>query len=308
MSRLTIVMYHYVRPISGSRFPGIKGLELEGFKRQLDFLSDKYNIVNTEQVINSCLNDRPLPDDACWLTFDDGYSDHYDFVFPELISRGLQAAFFPPSAAIQDNIILDVNAVHHILSCVNKTENLINSIHSYCLKDGISNNQLKFWQEKFSVASRYDDAETIYIKRLLQHVLPEKLRNAITNELFRDYVGVSTQEFSKTLYMSHDQVRQLVASGMYVGSHGVNHFWLNKISDAEQLLEISGSLEFLESIGSPTKNWIMCYPYGAYNKSTISFIRKYSAAAAITTEVSVADLKINSRFALPRMDTNDFPQ
>ena len=37
MSDLTIITYHYVRPIIDSKFPGIKGLEIEGFKRQLDF-------------------------------------------------------------------------------------------------------------------------------------------------------------------------------------------------------------------------------------------------------------------------------
>ena len=31
MGNLTIVMYHYVRPIANSDFPGIKGLELQGF-------------------------------------------------------------------------------------------------------------------------------------------------------------------------------------------------------------------------------------------------------------------------------------
>ncbi len=33
MSYLTIVMYHYTRPINGSKLPGIKGLELDVFKR-----------------------------------------------------------------------------------------------------------------------------------------------------------------------------------------------------------------------------------------------------------------------------------
>ena len=52
MNELTIIMYHYVRPIIGSKFPGIKGLELDGFKRQLDYLTKNFNVVNTEQVIN----------------------------------------------------------------------------------------------------------------------------------------------------------------------------------------------------------------------------------------------------------------
>ena len=42
---LTIIMYHYVREIKGSQFPKIKGLEFEGFKRQLDYLEKHYNLI-----------------------------------------------------------------------------------------------------------------------------------------------------------------------------------------------------------------------------------------------------------------------
>jgi len=42
---LTIVMYHYVRDIKRSKYPRIKGLEISGFVRQLDYLIDNYNIV-----------------------------------------------------------------------------------------------------------------------------------------------------------------------------------------------------------------------------------------------------------------------
>lgn len=49
-------MYHYVRPIADSKFPHIKGLELDGFNRQLDFLENKYSIVSSEEVINAIIN------------------------------------------------------------------------------------------------------------------------------------------------------------------------------------------------------------------------------------------------------------
>ena len=34
---INIVMYHYVRPIKGSNHPNIKGLELENFKKQINY-------------------------------------------------------------------------------------------------------------------------------------------------------------------------------------------------------------------------------------------------------------------------------
>ena len=117
MTDLTIVMYHYIGPIIGSQFPSIKGLEIDGFKRQLDFLEKNYSIVSTEQVIDKIIKNKKLPPKACWLTFDDGYKDHYKYVLPELINRNLSGAFFPPRMAIKDNRVLDVNLIHYILSC-----------------------------------------------------------------------------------------------------------------------------------------------------------------------------------------------
>ena len=52
MQNLTIVTYHYVRPIKKSSYPLIKGLELESFKIQLDYLEKNYKIITMESLIN----------------------------------------------------------------------------------------------------------------------------------------------------------------------------------------------------------------------------------------------------------------
>ena len=54
MSELSIVMYHYVRPIKESKFPGIKGLELDGFKRQLDYFTDNFRDKKKAHPIHGC--------------------------------------------------------------------------------------------------------------------------------------------------------------------------------------------------------------------------------------------------------------
>ena len=92
---LTVVMYHYVREIKESLYPGIKGLEFEKFKTQLDHLQSKYQIIQAEDVISSCLNGSPIPENSCLLTFDDGYKDHIKFVLPELSQEKFKALFFP---------------------------------------------------------------------------------------------------------------------------------------------------------------------------------------------------------------------
>jgi len=308
MNKLTIVMYHYVRPIIGSKFPGIKGLELDGFKRQLDYFTENFNIVNTEQVINGVSKGAKLPNNACWLTFDDGYKDHYKFVLPELLSRNLHGAFFPPRVAIEDEDVLDVNLIHHILSCCSDINELVSKLNALCRAAGISDKKISLFYKELSVAGRFDCANTIYVKRMLQHALPEELRSSITQRIFKEYVKLSIEEFSKELYMNIHEVQNLVKSGMYVGSHGSMHYWLDKISPDEQEKDIQQSLTFLEQVGSATKDWVMCYPYGAYNKATLTLLQKYNASAAITTEARVANLACDNPFELPRLDTNDFPQ
>ena len=307
-SKLTIVMYHYVRPIKGSKFPGIKGLELEGFKRQLDYLSENFSIVSTEEVINATKYATPLPKDACWLTFDDGYKDHFEHVMPELLKRNLHGAFFPPRVAIEEDKVLDVNLIHHILSCADSVDKLVGSLDSHCIVHGISERELNDFYEKYAIPDRFDNADTIYVKRMLQHVLPEQLRTTIAHEMFQEFVGLSAAEFSSELYMNVEEVRELVRNGMYVGSHGSMHYWLDKITAEEQKKDIKKSLNFLDSVGASTKDWVMCYPYGAHNDDTIELLKSFEAALGITTEVQVANLTADNPFKLPRLDTNDFPQ
>lgn len=308
MNELTIVMYHYVRSIVDSEYPGIKGLELGGFKRQLDYLERNYSIVSSEEVIESVVKNKSLPSNACWLTFDDGYKDHYLHVLPELLSRNLTAAFFPPRVAIKESKMLDVNSIHHILSCANEINELVIDLNSQCLERGFGVNQLDLFYNEFGVANRFDNADTIYVKRMLQHVLPEEVRNSITSSLFEKYVGVSEGEFSDKLYMSLDEVSELVKSGMYVGSHGSMHYWLDRISDEQQRDDISASLGFLEEVGAPISDWIMCYPYGAYNDSTLSLLREFGASLGVTVEFRKAVIGSDNPLTLPRLDANDFPQ
>ena len=108
--------------------------------------------------------------------------------------------------------------------------------------------------------------------------------------------------------MSIKDLEQLVSEGMYIGNHSYNHYWLNSVSYNKQYNEIKESLKFLEEIQAPNNNWIMCYPYGAYNKDTISILKKLNCIAGLTTKVGIANLTKNNLFELSRFDTNDFPQ
>ena len=61
---LSIVMYHYVRDLARSRYPGIKGRDLAAFRRQLDHIARHYTVVTAAAVIEAAQGGEPLPTNA----------------------------------------------------------------------------------------------------------------------------------------------------------------------------------------------------------------------------------------------------
>ena len=82
----------------------------------------------------------------------------------------------------------------------------------------------------------------------------------------------------------------MLRNGMYIGGHGYQHDWLDKLPVEKQESEINETLIFLRKIGAQTKDWAMAYPYGAYNDSLIEILKKNGCALAFTTKVDIANL------------------
>jgi peptidoglycan/xylan/chitin deacetylase (PgdA/CDA1 family) len=304
---LTTVMYHYVREIKNSLYPGIKGLEYEKFKAQLDYLQSNYHIVNAEEVIESCLNGLKIRENSCLLTFDDGYKDHINFVLPELKSRRIQGTFFPPAKAVLDRELLGVNAIHFILQSSSDCGKLLKELFELCMQRGVSSSVLKDWRVRYCFNSKYDTGEVVLFKLMLQHLLDESIRKEVISELFTRYVGQSQDEFADDFYLTVDDIKNMLSEGMYIGSHGYQHAWLNQCSSSEQRQEIGRSIEFLEEVGAATKDWVMCYPYGAYNDDTLKLLAEYKCGIAFVDHGGGTCLDIKNRYCLTRYDTNEIP-
>ena len=306
-------MYHYVRPIKKSKFPRIKGLEFNFFKKQLDYFSTKYNFITAEQLIAHSLGENNLPKNPCYLTFDDGFKDHVKYVMPELLKRNIQGSFFPPAMAIENQELLDVHAIHFILACCKNINNLFIDLNKACLDIGLTKLDLdsfyRIYAKQYRYANgSYDDAKTVYVKRMLQFALPEKTRSKIVSHLFKKYVKKNKRQFASELYMSISDIKDLIKNGMYVGSHGSRHIWLSKEKKVEQAKDIKLSLDFLKKVGARTKNWIMCYPYGSYNNDTLKILRKNKCSIGLTSKAGMANLSESKILELNRYDTNQFPQ
>lgn len=308
MNKLTTVMYHYVREIKRSQYPNIKGLEVEAFRRQLDYLKKHYNMVTAEEVIASVKGEFILPSNACWLTFDDGYKDNYSYVLEELVDRKLQGSFFLVSGACEGDLVLDVNKIHFILDSISDIQILIAELKEQVFKKGYSDDDWQALYKKNAIANRFDDRDTIFFKRMLQRELPDKIKAEITDAIFKKYVSEDQNSFAKKLYLNDKEIQEMAKEGMFFGNHTHSHPWLNSLDYDEQLREISKSNEYLESINVLQDDWIMCYPYGGYNKDTLAILSKLNCSAAVTVNPTDEILPIQNYYEIPRFDTNDFPR
>jgi len=309
-SKVTIVMYHYVRDLNNSRFPEIKGLDINLFKEQIAYLKKLYTIITMEELIAAIDNKTSLPPKSVLLTFDDAYLDHYTQVFPVLVENGIQGSFYPPVKAITEHTVLDVNKIHFMLASCDNIEDLVKDLLELLdqYRDEYNLESNDYYYEKLAVANRFDTADVIFIKRVLQIELEESLRNVLTDILFAKYVGMSESSFSRELYMSIDQIKTMKHFGMHIGSHGYDHYWLNSLSKDKQRDEIERSIQFIALIGGDTSKWTMCYPYGGFNNDTLDLLDSYNCKVGFTTNVALADICNDNRFTLSRLDTNDLPK
>jgi peptidoglycan/xylan/chitin deacetylase (PgdA/CDA1 family) len=306
---LTVVMYHYVRDLTRSRYPRIRGLTVDDFRVQLKHLQERFQIVSMNDVVAASRGETTLPADAAVLTFDDGYLEHYTIAFPLLAEAGLSGAFYPPAGAVQQRELLDVNRIHFMLAGTDDHKGIVSQLDA--LVDSVrSSHDLptrdEYWSQ-FGIANRFDTAEVIYIKRMLQVGLPEHLRTVIGRRLFQSVQGIDEAVLAEELYLTVPQLKVMHANGMHIGSHGDRHVWLNSLTAEQQRDEIDASLEFLRQVHpSAARDWTIAYPYGGWNESLLEVVQSRGGVLGFTTQVAQSNLGADRPLLLPRFDTNDF--
>jgi peptidoglycan/xylan/chitin deacetylase (PgdA/CDA1 family) len=302
-----IITYHYVRDIKETRFPSIKALSLEGFERQLRWIKNNGVAIGLDQLLRAYNGSSRLPGNSYLLTFDDAYIDHYESVFPLLREYKMSGVFFVPIKAVVERELLDVNKIQFVLAGESSVRKIIDDIYAKLEKYRAAY-QLKSNEEYWSRCAkegRFDGPDVKFVKNMLQFELPEAVRREITDDLFSEYVSSNQREFADKLYMTPDNIGEMKESGMVIGSHGYDHGWLGSMTRKEQAWDIRKAKTYFKDVGIEKESWVMCYPYGSYNKDTKQILEKLGCQAAFTTRGGVAKVEREKRYEINRMDTNE---
>jgi peptidoglycan/xylan/chitin deacetylase (PgdA/CDA1 family) len=96
-AQVPILMYHYVSPLppNPDQYRRDLTVQPENFEAQLQYLAEAgYHAITLSDLYLHLTQGYPLPDKPVVLTFDDGYQDAYEVVFPLMLDYGFTGTFF----------------------------------------------------------------------------------------------------------------------------------------------------------------------------------------------------------------------
>jgi peptidoglycan/xylan/chitin deacetylase (PgdA/CDA1 family) len=298
----TIVFYHYVRDVERTPFPGIKALSVAGFAAQLDWLQARFDVIDGPAFERAVLSGTGFSRPTALLTFDDGFVDHYEHVFPLLQSRGLGGIFFLSGATLGPRpTLLNVHRTHFLLSHLGAdrfTQDIGAALEAEGVDAGSGGGREGIY--------RYDEAPDTRIKRILNYEAPYPVVDRVLSTVFERHLGDS-EAFARALYLSAGQVGEMARGGMTFGFHTETHPVLSRLDRAAQRAQLRNGPRLIRDLtGQQTASF--CYPHGfthTYNVDTLQVLEECNYSMAFNTARREAVIGSDARYELPRFDTRD---
>ena len=226
---LHVLTYHRVIPRgsgpAGQRPPNT--LFVDEFERQMAFLSDRYRVLNGDELRALIEGRRAATPYSAVITFDDGYENNYTHALPILQRHGLHAIFFVTTSFIgTKGRLFWFDRLDRLLSTVPPHEILVALIHLEPSLESASVAQIRRWFKCLTHSHQSD----------------------VLDSLERRFERRAHPLEDTTCYgmMSWDQVRELSSRGMTIGSHTANHQILSAVRPVEVQMEVVSSRERIQ--------------------------------------------------------------
>lgn len=280
--RLSIVLFHRVLSAPDPLFPD--DMDGDRFSRLCAWLSAWFNVLPLDEALR-CQAEARLPERALAITFDDGYADNHDVAMPILRAHGLSATFFIATGFLDGGRMWNDTVVESVRRCSGTMLDL-----SPLELPGVDKLQLDSRQARRLAANRLLEA-TKY--------LPVAHRQATANRI----ASLAGATLPRDLMMRSSQVRAMLAAGMQIGAHTINHPILASLDDVQAHAEIAGGKAALEDlIQHPVT--LFAYPNGKpgqdYRARDVGLVRKAGFAAAVSTSWGAWRPALDDSFQLPR--------
>jgi peptidoglycan/xylan/chitin deacetylase (PgdA/CDA1 family) len=255
---LIAVNYHYVRPSFASHGRGVQGVTPEQLASQVALLATAGEVVSADRVRQAVLGERPLPERAILVTFDDGLREQVEHALPVLAGLGVPAVFFVNTLPIVSGTVCSVHKIHLLLTHL-EPRDLTAMLARHACARGVRFD-VHGVGDACTAQYKYDAPEVARLKYLLNLVLRPAERDQLAADCFDEAFG-GEGAVSEALYMDPAQVRALADLG-YVGSHGHEHHPIGLLPPALMEEDIRSSLVWLER-WTGRRPFALSFPYGS---------------------------------------------
>ena len=213
------------------------------FDRQLTFLKDQFDIVPLGNLLSDENTDWPAARPRCVITFDDGWRDNYDLAFPILRKHDIPATIFLTTDFIgTDRAFWHTELIHLLIHA--DSSRLLGHETALRAYPGPVHDHLKRWARTGRVSCAHDvDPVVETVKAMCDEDAIEELIHSLTRA-----VGLLRPLFpERKFFLDWDQVREMAASGIEIGSHGCSHRMLTRLSTDDAEGELVRSKAEIES-------------------------------------------------------------
>jgi peptidoglycan/xylan/chitin deacetylase (PgdA/CDA1 family) len=267
---LLILMYHRVLPADhpdrATEQPGMY-VSPETLRMHLAALKQNFTLLHLDDWLAAVAAGRPVPRNACAITFDDGWKDNFDFAFPVLTEAQAPATIFLVSELVGTKYSFWPNTLARLL--------LAGSDADFA--------KLPDWLRQSVQARR--GAAGVFPAGQVDALIEEckgRANDAQMHAALRDVMDSSAAPAQRDL-MSWDEIRAMQSGGLVrFGSHTRRHIRLLASIDQDTLTdEVVGSRgEIARSLGSEPQTF--CYPNGDLSPAALERVRA-SYRGAVTT-------------------------
>lgn len=243
-----ILMYHGVDLFQNVDFSG-KFISQSNFEKHIQFLKKNYNIITVEQAFE---HDFITDDRSVCITFDDGYVNNLDYVFPLINEYNIPVAIYVTAVGNMAIPILWADLVDIA------TTKLMSPFKIY------STTFHKDENGKFSALKKFIKqcpiGGTEKFKNLYTEIFAQ-ISNFINEDEYNDYWKL----------LNDDQIKTLSANKLItIGSHGYWHNNLSNLAFDVAKNEIDQSLAYLENL-TGRKVETLAFPDGSYNTALVNY-------------------------------------
>lgn len=279
--RLRVLTYHRVLPVQehATSHAGLVSASPEGFRQQVEFLAENYDVVSLEDVVATVAAGRPLPPRAVLLTFDDAYVDFEQYAWPILRERRLPAAVFVPTAyPDQPSRCFWWDRIYH--ACMHTAARSLTD-------DSIGTLSLESPQDRIASAARlnglfkslpHHDASRM-VEQVWLQLAPPPLANRV---------------------LGWDALRRLRQEGVALAPHTCTHPLLHRLPTQEAIDEaVQSYADLRREVGDALP--VLAYPGGGHTPELADRLRD-AFTLAFTTRRGINEIGITDPMRLHRIN------